>query len=55
MIALDPSSPWDYDKVLTDWAEAKLVDGLWRDALLAAVEVSTFPRIGVYRGLILFP
>jgi hypothetical protein len=50
VIALDASSPWSYERVLTEWAEAKLVDGSWRDALLTAVDVSAFPCANVHRG-----
>ena len=50
MIALDPLSPWSYERVLTEWAEAKLVDGLWRDALLAAVNVSALPCTNIQCG-----
>ena len=37
---LDPTSPWDYEKVLMEWAKVDLKNGLWKDALSAARHVS---------------
>ena len=43
VITLDPSSPWSYERILTEWTKVNLMNGLWKGALSAARDVSIFP------------
>ena len=43
IIALDPSSPWSHERILTEWTKVNLMNGLWKGALLAARDVGIVP------------
>ncbi|KAF8555907.1 TPR-like protein [Imleria badia] len=50
VMTLDPSSPWNFEKVLMEWAKVELTNGSWRNALKNAASFKV-PILSIYRPL----